>query len=123
MLKFKEVSYDKLKKGIKYVILQQIENKKKFENKIYIGIFKGPSEKYPDEVTSWEKTYITYSTNNNYLNNKKIYEGDIELNKYTFKRKYMELNSQKEMIQNNMEYRALNIILRAIIGDKHFSYQ
>ena len=121
MLQFKEISYNSLKIGVRYIILQQIENKKKFENKIYVGIYNGVSEKYPKEVTCWTKTHITYSTNNNY-SNKKIYEGDIELNKYTVKRKYMELNSQKEMIQNNMESRALNIILRSIIGDNNFCY-
>jgi hypothetical protein len=118
MLQFKEIMYNSLKIGTRYIILQQIENKKKFENKIYVGIFNGVSEKYPDEISSWKKTYISYSNNSN----KKIYEGDIELNKYTVKRKYMELNPQKEIIQNNMEFRALNIILRAIIGDNNFCY-
>ena len=45
------------------------------------------------------------------------------LNEKRCKRKYMILDSQKETIQNNMEARALNIILRSIIGDKNFSYQ
>ena len=34
----------------------------------------------------------------------------------------MILDSQKETIQNNMESRALNIILRLLIGDNSFSY-
>ena len=125
MLKFNEIAYNNLKIGVKYIILQQTENKKtKFENKIYIGIFDGFSEKYPKEITCWKKTHITYSTNNYSTNNsnKKIYEGDIELNKYTVKRKYLVLNPQKEIIQNNMESRALNIILREIIGDNNFCY-
>jgi hypothetical protein len=47
---------------------------------------------------------------------------ELSLNKYTFKRKYMILDSQKETIQNNMESSALNIILRLLIGDNSFSY-
>ena len=120
MLKFKEIKYNELKKGVKYIILQQIESNKKnkkFENKIYIGIFDGVSEKYPNEITCWANTHISYSSNK-----KKFFEGYVELNKYTFKRKYLTIDSQKEIIQNNMERRALNIILRNITGDITFYY-
>lgn len=126
MLQFKEIKYNALQKGVKYIILPQIESKSKknnkFENKLYIGLFDGVSEKYPNEVTCWSNTYISYS--NNQLNNykKKIFEGYIELNKYTFKRKYLTVDSQKQIIQNNMEQRAINIILRNIIGDINFYY-
>ena len=44
------------------------------------------------------------------------------LNEKRCKRKYMILDSQKETIQNNMEARALNIILRLILGDNNFCY-
>lgn len=120
MLYFKEISYDKLKIGIKYIIIQHSNNQKynKYDNKIYIAIFGGKSEKYPNEITCWNNTHISYL--NNY--NKKIFEGQIELNKYTIKRKYLTLDSQKKNIQNNMERRAINIILRNIIGDNNFYY-
>jgi len=64
------------------------------------------------------KTYISYLTNHN----KKYLVGELSLNKYTFKRKYMILDSQKEIIQNNMEARAINIILRSILRDNNFCY-
>ena len=121
MLQFIEIPYDKLKKGIKYIILHQIHSNKKMDkpfDKIYIGIFDGVSEKYPNEITCWSKTHISYSTNYH----KKIFEGYVELNKYTYKRKYLTLNSQKDIIQNNMELRAINIILRNLIGDNNFCY-
>jgi hypothetical protein len=120
MLRFKEIKYNELKKGVKYIILQQIEceKNKKCNNKIYIGIFDGVSEKYPNEVTCWCNTHISYSTNYN----KKFFEGYVELNKYTFKRKYLTIDSQKVIIQNNMERRAVNIILRNVTGDINFYY-
>jgi hypothetical protein len=48
--------------------------------------------------------------------------GELSLNKYTFKRKYTLLDSQKEIIQNNIQAHALNIILRLLIGDNNVSY-
>ena len=67
---------------------------------------------------NWGKTHVSYLTNCN----KKYLVGELSLNKYTFKRKYMILDSQKEKIQNDMESRALNIILRLILGDNSFCY-
>jgi predicted helicase len=63
------------------------------------------------------KTYISYLTSN-----KKYLVGNVSLNKYTFKRRYMVLESQKQTIQEKMEARALKIILTAIIGDNNFCY-
>jgi len=112
-MKFKEVNYNDLKLGSKYVIIHN------HFDKVYVGIFNGYSNKYTiGEISFWGKTYISY------LNkiNKKYLMGNIELNRYTYKRKYLVLESQREEIQNNMETRAINIILRRILGDNHFCY-
>ena len=91
----------------------------KERDKIYIGIFNGYCNNYTiNEISYWGKTYISYLTNYN----KKYLIGDLSLNKYTFKRKYMILESQKQTIQENMEARALKIILTSIIGDNNFCY-
>lgn len=54
--------------------------------------------------------------------NIKYFLGDVALNKYTYKRKYLILESQREIIQNNMEERAVNLILRMVLGDNNFCY-
>lgn len=114
-MKFVEVNYNDLIIGTKYIILDQFKK----SDKIHVGIFNGYYNKYTTgEISYWIKTHISYLTNYN----KKYLLGNIELNKYTFKRKYMMLDSQKEKIQNNMESRALNIILRLLIGDNNFCY-
>lgn len=114
-MKFIEVNYNDLKLGTKYIILNHLNA----TDNIYIETFNGYCNKYTiGEISHWRKTYISYLTNYN----KRYMVGDLALNKYTFKRKYMILDSQKETIQNNMEARALNIILRLLIGDNHFSY-
>lgn len=115
-MKFKEVNYNDLRLGTKYIIIHN------HIDKVYIGIFNGYSNKYTiGEISYWGKTHISYLTKNNkYLLRDII--GDISLNKYTYKRKYMILDSQRETIQNNMETRAVNIILRMILGDNNFCY-
>jgi hypothetical protein len=116
-MKFIEVKYNDLKLGVKYIIINQLNQKEK--DKIYIGIFKGYCNNHTiQEISYWGKAYISYLTNYN----KKYLVGDLCLNKYSFKRKYMILESQKEIIQNNMEARALKIILTSIIGDNNFCY-
>lgn len=118
-LKFKEVSYNELKLGTKYIITDQSRYVFK-SNKVYVGIFNGYSNKYTvSEITNWGKAHITYSQS---INNKKYKVGDISFNRYTYERTYLVLDSQREIIQNNMEYRALNIILRRLIGDDNFCY-
>ena len=112
-MKFKEVNYNDLKLGSKYVIIHN------HLDKVYIGIFNGYCNKYTiGEISFWSKAYIGC------LNkiNKKYLMGDIALNRYTYKRKYLVLESQREEIQNNMENRAINIILRMILGDNNFCY-
>lgn len=116
-MRFIEVKYNDLKLGAKYIIINQLNQTEK--EKIYIGTFNGFCNKYTiNEISHWGKTYISYLTNYN----KKYLVGDLSLNKYTLKRKYMILDSQKEEIQYNMEARALKIILRSIIGDNNFCY-
>jgi len=113
-MKFIEVGYHELKLGSKYIIINNLKHEK-----IYIGIFTGYCNKYNiAEISNWGKTYVSYLTNYN----TKYIIGDLALNRYSFKRKYMILDSQKETIQNNMESRALNIILRSILGDNNFCY-
>ena len=114
-MKFIEVQYNDLKLGTKYLIINQFTQ----SEQIHIGIFNGFCNKYTmREISYWGKAYISYLTNYN----KKYLVGDLCLNKYSFKRKYMILESQKEIIQNNMEARALKIILTSIIGDNNFCY-
>jgi hypothetical protein len=114
-MKFVEVMYNDLKLGTKYLIINQLSE----SDKIYIGIFNGYCNKYTiDEISHWGKMYISYLTNYN----KKYLIGDISLNKYSFKRKYMILETQKQQIQDKMEARALKIILTLIIGDNNFCY-
>ena len=111
-MKFKEVNYNDLRLGTKYVIINQCMDK------VYVGIFNGYCNNYSiGEISFWRKTYLTYLTQN-----KKYLLGDISFNKYTYKKKYMILDSRRETIQNNMETRAINIILRTILGDNNFCY-
>ena len=116
LMRFVEVKYNDLKLGTKYLIINQVQSEK---DKIYIGTFNGYCNNYTiNEISYWGKMYISYLTNYN----KKYLVGDFSLNKHTFKRKYMILDSQKEEIQYHMEARALKIILRLIIGDNNFCY-
>ena len=118
-LKFKEVSYNELRLGTKYIITNHSRYVFK-SNKVYVGIFNGYCNKYTvGEITNWSKTHITYSP---CKNNKKYKVGDISFNKYSDDRIYLVLDSQRDIIQNNMESRALNIILRRLIGDDSFYY-
>jgi len=115
-MRFIEVNYNDLKLGVKYVIINHFQSE---NDKIYIGTFNGYCNKYAiQEISYWGKIYISYLTNYN----KKYFVGDLSLNKYTFKRKYMILESQKQKIQENMEARALKIILTSITGDNNFCY-
>ena len=119
-LKFKEVHYNDLRLGTKYIITDNSKYIIK-SNKVYVGIFNGYCNKYTlGEITNWGKLHITYSPYTN--SNKKYNSYDISFNKYTNDRRYLILDSQKEYIQNNMERRAINIILRRIIGDNNFYY-
>jgi hypothetical protein len=118
-LKFKEVPYNELKLGTKYIITDQARYIFK-SNKVYVGIFNGYCNKYTvSEITNWGKTHISYSQS---INKKKYKIGDISFNRHTYERTYLVLDSQREIIQNNMESRALNIILRRLIGDNSFYY-
>lgn len=121
-MKFKEVLYSDLKLGTKYVIMHTLQyknEKKERSDRVHIGIFNGYCNKYTfREISHWGKTYISYLTNFN----KKYLVGDVSFNKYTDKKTYLILDSQIETIQNNMEARALNIIIRMILGDNNFCY-
>lgn len=118
-LKFKEVCHNNLRLGTKYIITDSSQYVFT-NNKVYVGIFNGYGNNYRvAEITNWEKTHITYSQS---INNKKYKVGDISFNRYTYERTYLVLDSQRDIIQNNMEARALNIILRRLIGDNSFYY-
>lgn len=118
-MKFKEVLYSDLKLGSKYLIMHSLQFKDEKNDRVYIGRFNGYCNKYTfREISYWGKTYITYLTNFN----KKYLVGDVSFNRYSDKKQYLILDSQIETIQNNMEARALNIIIRTIIGDNNFSY-
>jgi hypothetical protein len=64
------------------------------------------------------KTNITYLP----FSNKTYKVGDVSFNKHVQNRTYLVLDSQRDLIQNNMESRAVNIILRRIIGEETFCY-
>ena len=118
-MKFKEVLYSDLKMGLKYVIIHSLQYKNDTNDRVHIGIFNGYCNKYTiGEISHWRNTYISYLTNFN----KKYIIGDTAFNKYTNKKTYLILDSQIEIIQNNMEARALNIIIRKILGDNNFCY-
>ena len=120
-MKFKEVLYSDLKLGTKYVIMHSLQCKDDIHRseRVHIGTFNGYCNKYTfHEISYWGKTYISYLTNFN----KKYLVGDVSFNKYSDKKTYLILDSQIETIQNNMEARALNIILRMILGDNNFCY-
>ena len=122
-MKFIEVNYSDLKLGTKYVIMHSLQYKdersQRYE-RVHVGTFNGYCNKYAfREISHWGKTYISYLTNFN----KKYLVGDVSFNKHTDKKTYLILDSQIETIQNNMEARALNIIIRMILGDNNFSYR
>ncbi len=120
-MKFKEVLYSDLKLGTKYVIMHSLQYKdvNYRSERVHIGIFNGYCNKYTfREISYWSNAYISYLTNFN----KKYLVGDVSFNKYTDKKTYLILDSQIETIQNNMEARALNIIIRMILGDNNFCY-
>ena len=123
-MRFKEVNYNDLKLGQKYIISHVINKEMQTPSplpgdKCYVGIFNGYCNYYSmREISNLRKTYISYLNNINYMH----ILGDMSFNKHTQKKKYLILESQIETIQNNMESRALNIILRMILGDNNFSY-
>ena len=112
-MKFKEVLYSDLKLGSKYIIMHTLQYKDNhISDRVHIGIFNGYCNKYTiGEISHWGKTYISYLTNYN----KKYFVGDVSFNKHSDKKTYLILDSQIETIQNNMEARALNIIIRMIL--------
>jgi len=115
-LKFKEVNYNNLRLGTKYIITNPT-NYVFTNNTVYVGIFNGYGNNYRiGEITNFVQTNITYTP----FSNKKYKVGDISFNKHTQERTYLVLDSQRQLIQNNMESRAINIILRRIIGDNNF---
>jgi len=119
-LKFKEVSYNNLRLGTKYIITDPSQYVFT-NNKVYVGIFNGYGNNYRvAEITNWEKIHITYSPFT--PQTKKYKVGDVSFNKYAHERTYLVLDSQRIIIQNNMESRSLNIILRRLIGDNSFYY-
>ena len=67
-MKFIEVSYNDLKLGTKYLIINQMKQ----TDQIYIGIFNGYCNHHTiREISYWGKAYISYLTNynkNNFCN-------------------------------------------------------
>ncbi len=96
---FKRVLIDDLKEGKKYFIDFYVRNR--YENRI--GIFIKFIE---DDFACFKITYYGWALN--------YYIDDMSY--------FYEFNSTKEKLQNAMELRAINIILRKVIGDDSFIY-
>jgi hypothetical protein len=96
---FKRVLIDDLKEGKKYFIDFYVRNR--YENRI--GIF---IKFIKDDFACFKISYYGWVMN--------YYIDDMSY--------FYEFNSNKEQIQNAMEQRAINIILRKVIGDESFIY-
>jgi len=117
-LVFEKVDFINLVKGTKYLIIF----KANFQSMIDIGTF----DNY--EAIDIDLFYVPEETAN-FINITCI--NDVNSHSYKLKEtSYYDLNTrnffriipQKERIQKEMEQRALNIILRNLIGDNTFKY-
>ncbi len=102
---FKEVGFNDLMKGTKYVI-------KRYNKAYYIGKFLG----YSFCIGEISQFYDVID-----ISGHETYVWKIEFYDET-SRTYHKIDSQKEKIQNAMELRATNIILRRITNDESFTY-
>ena len=123
-LTFETVPFDKLVNNQKYLIIPDINNGTntyEYTNEKKIGIFiLYRTIYYTGESTDIAAQFIETGFCNG---NIAIYDR----NQYTYyfkksNRNYLKLNPKKKLIQQAMEQRALNIILRVIIGDNTFTY-
>jgi len=104
-LVFKEVGFIDLVKQTKYVI-------KRNNWAYYTGIFSG---------YSYKSGYISHFYNAKDIRGEERYIWKIDFYNEP-NRTYHTIDKQKEKIQNAMELRAINIILRRITNDESFKY-
>jgi len=111
LLLFKEVRFKHLKKGTKYIIKRANESENiQF---IYTG-------KFTDYFPKLENVSM-FDEVKEIMGIKKINSHKVNFfNEYHIT--YYSLDGQKEKIQEAMEIRAINQVLRKIIGDESFVY-
>lgn len=115
---FEEVSFDNLKHKEKYLILYNV-------NSYNIGIFKMYNTRHV--VHNYHSTTPIATFKYARFNIIQIDNIYVEITRHFSKNftrsiKYFKLNNNKHLIQEAMEQRALNIILRNLIGDNMFKY-
>jgi len=115
---FEEVSFDNLKHKEKYLILYNV-------NSYNIGIFTMYNTRHVVHNSHSIRPIATFKyARFNIIQIENMY---VEITRYFSKNftkqvKFFKLNSKKHLIQEAMEQRALNIILRNLIGDNMFKY-
>lgn len=114
LLNFCEVDNDDLKIGEKYMIQ---ERSYQHTRTIY-GVF---AEYITQHITEWSKNM--YTIESSYMQTETYYASNIRLNIITKKCEFYKLISSKEQIQQDMENRAINLILQKLIGDDAFNYE
>lgn len=116
LLNFCEVDIDDLKVGEKYMIQ---ERSYQHTRTIY-GVF---AEYITQHITEWEK--CMYTIESPYIHHTMYYTTHtrMRINIITKKCEFYKLVSSKEQIQQDMENRAINLILQKLIGDDAFNYE
>jgi len=107
-LVFKQTQFDKLEKGTKYII-------KRYNNSYYTGIFSG----YSFCMRSMSGVSHFCDLRDIHMQGTYVWKIDFYDEESI---SYHMLDIQKEKIQNAMELRATNIILRRITNDESFKY-
>lgn len=110
-LMFKEICFSNLIKGTKYIIKRI--NKPEYIRMIYIG-------KFSDYIYRYDSVSM-------FVDVKELRKPELECCKMNFTYEYDTIYyiivKQKEKIQQAMELRATNQVLRSIIGDETFVYK
>uniref|UniRef100_A0A6C0EV84 Uncharacterized protein n=1 Tax=viral metagenome TaxID=1070528 RepID=A0A6C0EV84_9ZZZZ len=119
MLTFVSLPLSELVQGTKYRIEENLYGVREI---IFIGMFNGYQQHNEGKYLLWKKIfYFIKNGDEEVIIPKYIEETQMDILS-PFGRKYFKLISSKEKIQNEMEIRAINLILQNIIGDKTFSY-
>jgi hypothetical protein len=112
VVNFCEIDIDALITGKRYIIQ---ENSHQHTRTIY-GKF---DNYFNPHTTCWSSTTYTVIS---YCRSQHFYQHTLQLNNMIKKATFYKMMSSKTKIQNAMEMRALNLILKRIIGDCTFVY-
>ena len=112
VVNFCEIDIDALITGKRYIIKEESHQHTRTIQGTFVNYFN-------PHTTCWYSTIYTVIS---YDRTQKFYQHTLQLNNMIKKATFYKMISSKTKIQNAMEMRAVNIILKRIIGDCTFAY-